>query len=69
MRFLPCAFAVIIAASAHAASSRGFIACSGPSERPIETVSVPTPGNVELGEPLDEPLGDARRVGAVAASA
>ena len=43
-RFLPCAFAVIMAASAHAASSRGFIACSGPSEIPTETVTLPTPG-------------------------
>src|SRR2546425_747889 len=39
--FLPWALAVIIAASAHATSSRGFIACSGPWEIPTEIVSLP----------------------------
>ena len=39
--FLPRAFAVIIAASAQAISSRGFIACFGPCAIPIETVTFP----------------------------
>ena len=53
---MPCAFAVIIAASAQAVSSRGFIACSGPSESPIETVSRADARELELGEALDEAL-------------
>src|SRR5438132_702800 len=51
MRVLPCAFAVIIAASAHAASSRGFIARSGPRPRPTEAARRALPGDAEaLGE-------------------
>ena len=41
-RSLPCAFAVIIAASAQATSSRAFIACSGPKATPTESVISPT---------------------------
>ena len=41
MRFLPRAFAVIIADSAQATSSRGFIACSGPCAMPTEIVISP----------------------------
>src|SRR2546425_675735 len=37
----PRAFAVIIAASAQATSSRGFIACSGPCATPTETLISP----------------------------
>ena len=40
-RFLPRAFAVIIAASAQATSSRGLAACSGPCAIPIETAILP----------------------------
>ena len=43
--FLPRAFAVIIAASAHAISSRGFAAWAGPWAMPIETVIRPAGPN------------------------
>ena len=43
--FLPRAFAVIIAASAQATSSRGFAACSGPCATPIETAMLPARSN------------------------
>ena len=54
---MPRAFAVIIAASAHVTSSRGFIACCGPCEMPIDTVTGPAGSNVHLAQPL----GEARR--------
>ena len=38
---LPRAFAVIMAISAQATSSRGFMACSGPCAMPMETLSLP----------------------------
>ena len=41
MRSFPRAFAVIIADSAQAISSRAFIACSGPSATPTEIVISP----------------------------
>ena len=45
MRPFPRAFAVIIATSAQATSSRGFAACSGPAAIPTETVTGPTRAN------------------------
>ena len=42
IRPLRRAFAVIIATSAHATSSRGLAACSGPEAMPIERLTGPT---------------------------
>ena len=53
--FLPRAFAVIIAASAQATSSRGLAACSGPCAIPIETRDPPGELELDLVEPLREP--------------
>ena len=44
---LPRAFAVIIATSAHATSSRGLAACSGPDAIPTESETGPTGPNSE----------------------
>ena len=41
----PRAFAVIIATSAHATSSRGFAAWAGPEAMPIDTLTGPTGPN------------------------
>ena len=66
IRFLPRAFAVIIAASAQATSSRGFIACSG-SLRDSDRDRHGS-GLVELGrgELLGQPLRQLESVGGVA---
>ena len=56
-----------MAASAHAASSRGFIAFSGPSESPTETVTLPTPG-VSIPSKREDALRDVRGVRTVAAT-
>ena len=52
--FLPRAFAVIIAASAQATSSRGFIACCGPCAIPIETVILPAGAELDLARALGQ---------------
>ena len=56
---LPLAFAVIIADSAQATSSRGFIACSGPCAMPIETVTVPASTKSIVSSRCGEPVGEA----------
>ena len=57
--FLPRALAVIIAASAQATSSRGFIACSGPCEMPTEMVILPAGAELDLAERLGQALREA----------
>jgi hypothetical protein len=55
---LPRAFALIIAASAQAISSRGFIACSGPAREPDGDRDAP--GRVEVGrlDTVDDAVGE-----------
>ena len=55
---LPRVFAVIIAASAQATSSRGLAAFSGPIAIPVETVSRPTASASSFAELLADPLGE-----------
>ena len=63
---MPRAFAVIIAISAQATSSRGFIACSGPWAMPIETLSRPA-GSISVSpRRVDDPAGEPEGVARVA---
>ena len=66
MRPLPRVFAVIIAASAQATSSRGLAACSGSIATPVETVSRAGSLGLQLAELLTHPLGEADRAADVA---
>ena len=63
---LPRVFAVIIAASAQATSSRGFAACSGPTAMPVEAVRPPTASASSSAKRVAEALGERERAREVA---